>query len=293
MIRLLIADDEPLIQAGVKSMLEWSSHGIEICGICSNGSEALEMIGRFRPEIVISDIWMPEMDGLTLLKTCRNCYGDLPVFLMLTGHKDFGCARKAIHYGAAEYILKQELTAQSLEHAVRSALQRVKNLQQTRDMVSACLTLLRNGNEDRKDFTSAENPAGKKRHRNVIDRIQKYMQENCTGKLTLRETASAFGLSPNYLSALFTKSCGYSFTEYRNHIKIEEAKRMLDTGGMKIYEVAEYLGFDSAFYFSKVFKKTEGIYPREYLRGFSSDKSGRREYTGRPAPLARCPQEEL
>ena len=68
---------------------------------------------------------------------------------------------------------------------------------------------------------------------------------------------------------------------------------MLDTGGMKIYEVAEYLGFDSAFYFSKVFKKTEGISPREYLRGFSSDKSGRREYTGRPAPLARCPQEEL
>lgn len=260
MIRLLIVDDEPLVQAGVKSMLNWNSCDIEICGVCSNGAEALQIIERFHPEIVITDIWMPVMDGLRLLKTCRERYGELPVFLMLTGHEDFHCAREAIHYGVEEYILKTELTAQSLERIISHVLLKIKTLQQTQDIF-----------RQKKDFY--ENTAGKKMHQNVIIQVQRYMQDHCTQKLSLGETASAFGLSPNYLSTLFTKNCGCSFTEFRNHIKIEEAKKLLNGGTMKIYEIAEHLGFENAFYFSKVFKKAEGISPREYLHRKGTDKT--------------------
>ena len=131
MIRLLIVDDEPLVQVGMKSILDWSSYGIEICAAVSNGSEALLAIEKYRPEIVISDIRMPVMDGLQLLKTCRDRYGDLPVFIMLTSYEDFGYAREAIHYGVDEYMLKLELSPQNLDKVINSTLIKVKNLKQS------------------------------------------------------------------------------------------------------------------------------------------------------------------
>ena len=75
MIKLLIVDDEPLVQIGIKSMLNWADYGIEICGSAMNGAAALKMIEEYSPEIVITDIRMPIMNGLDLAKTCRETYG--------------------------------------------------------------------------------------------------------------------------------------------------------------------------------------------------------------------------
>jgi two-component system response regulator YesN len=98
-----------------------------------------------------------------------------------------------------------------------------------------------------------------------VDNVKKYIELNITQKLSLNEVATIYGISPNYLSALFKKynSCGYS--EYITEQKIAKAKRMLTEDNLKVYEVADALGFESAFYFSKVFKKVTGISPSEYL----------------------------
>lgn len=76
--------------------------------------------------------------------------------------------------------------------------------------------------------------------------------------------AAVFGISPNYLSQLFGKYNETGFSEYINSCKIKESKKLLEEGNLKVYEIAEMLGFESAFYFSKVFKKLEGIAPTEY-----------------------------
>jgi two-component system response regulator YesN len=106
----------------------------------------------------------------------------------------------------------------------------------------------------------------KKEHRHhIVDNVKKYIELNITQKLSLNEVAAIYGISPNYLSALFKKynSCGYS--EYITEQKIAKAKRMLTEDNLKVYEVADALGFESAFYFSKVFKKVTGMSPSEYL----------------------------
>ena len=72
MIKLLIADDEPLVQIGIKSMLNWADYNIEVCGTAPNGGIALEMIEEYSPQIVITDIRMPIMNGLELAKVCRE-----------------------------------------------------------------------------------------------------------------------------------------------------------------------------------------------------------------------------
>jgi len=75
MVKLLIADDEPLVCVGLRSMLKWEELGIEVIGTARNGRQAAEMIEKLSPEIVITDIKMPLMTGLELAEECAQKYG--------------------------------------------------------------------------------------------------------------------------------------------------------------------------------------------------------------------------
>lgn len=121
MNKLLIVDDEPLIQVGIKSMLPWKDYQIEICGTAANGKQALEVIEQTHPDLVIADIKMPIMDGLTLLKTCKETYGDLPLFIMLTSHEEFPLLKEAIKYDIIDYLVKLELTPEVLLTSIQKA----------------------------------------------------------------------------------------------------------------------------------------------------------------------------
>ena len=100
----------------------------------------------------------------------------------------------------------------------------------------------------------------------LITGVKEYIKQNLDKRLSQGEVAEHFNLSSNYLSQLFTKYAGESFVEYITAEKINAAKKMLIAGEGPIYEIAEKLKFESAFYFSKVFKKVEGISPREFQR---------------------------
>lgn len=80
MLRILLVDDEPLVLIGLQGMLEWEKLGYTVCGTARNGKLALEMIEREKPDIVVADVKMPLMDGLTLARTCRE-RGRCPLLL--------------------------------------------------------------------------------------------------------------------------------------------------------------------------------------------------------------------
>lgn len=100
----------------------------------------------------------------------------------------------------------------------------------------------------------------------LVKRIQAYIKGHVRERISLADVASVYGLSQNYLSTLFSKYSEMGFVEYNTNVKIEEAKRLLRSTDMKVYEVSDALGFESAFYFSKVFRKIVGLSPREYLQ---------------------------
>jgi len=103
------------------------------------------------------------------------------------------------------------------------------------------------------------------RRQQLVSNVQDYIRKNLEKRLSLPEVAAVFNFSPNYLSQLFTKYSGTGFVEYITGERINAAKKMLARGEGLVYEIAGKLGFENAFYFSKVFKKVEGISPREYL----------------------------
>ncbi|MDO4296709.1 MAG: response regulator [bacterium] len=128
MIKLLIVDDEPLVQIGIKSMLHWQDLGIEVCGTAMNGEVAFHMIEELSPDIVITDIKMPILNGLDLVKKSRDSFGSIPLFIVLTSYEEFSLIRQAISYQAIDYLVKLELDAAGLESAIRRALERLEEL---------------------------------------------------------------------------------------------------------------------------------------------------------------------
>ncbi len=131
MIKLLIVDDEPLVQVGIKSMLNWKDYGLEVCAAAFNGKQALELIKQHSPQIVITDIKMPTMDGLKLIKTCQEIYGKFPLFIILTSYEEFPFIKEAVKYGIIDYLIKLELTADILEQTIKKALNIVREYEHT------------------------------------------------------------------------------------------------------------------------------------------------------------------
>lgn len=133
MHKLLIVDDEPLVQIGVKSMLNWADYGIEVIGTASNGKQALDIIENNIPDIVITDIKMPIMDGLELTKYCIEKLEKPPAFIILTSYEEFELAKRAIKYNVVDYLIKLELDANILQESIEKALMKIKKNQEEKE----------------------------------------------------------------------------------------------------------------------------------------------------------------
>ncbi len=105
MYNVLIVDDEPIVKIALRSILSWEEYGFFICGTASDGMEALTLIDKYRPDLIITDLKMPNMDGLTLIRKLKeqNYSGEI---LVISNYEDFDYVRSALVMGATDYILK-------------------------------------------------------------------------------------------------------------------------------------------------------------------------------------------
>lgn len=97
-----------------------------------------------------------------------------------------------------------------------------------------------------------------------VEKIIKYLHENINRSVTLKELSELVSLSPSYLSRTFKDTTGYSIIEFFNKMKIDKAEALIIVGDKKIKEISESLGFKDEFYFSRLFKKIEGVSPKEF-----------------------------
>ncbi|MBO9608971.1 MAG: response regulator, partial [Paenibacillaceae bacterium] len=124
MFKLIIVEDENKTRSALLSCLPWESLGITEVGEASNGVQALEWIKRERPHLVITDIRMPEMDGLELVGRIREAYPHTGV-IILSAYSDIPYLKSAIKYNAVDYLFKP-VDPEELEQAISRALDRVR-----------------------------------------------------------------------------------------------------------------------------------------------------------------------
>ena len=105
MLKVIIADDERLICRLVQALGDWEALDMEVAGLAENGLEALELIERERPDILITDIRMPGCDGLELIRRAKELRPELEI-VIISGYAHFEYAQTAIRYGVGNYLLK-------------------------------------------------------------------------------------------------------------------------------------------------------------------------------------------
>jgi two-component system response regulator YesN len=114
MYKVLIIDDESIIRKGIKNIINWKQLDCEVCGDASDGIEGIELIKLHRPEIIITDIRMPGLDGISMIKQAKGIMPSSKI-IILTGYRDFDYVHEAIKCGAFDFLLKptkiEELTA--------------------------------------------------------------------------------------------------------------------------------------------------------------------------------------
>ena len=123
MYKVMLADDENLILKGLENIIEWEELGLEIVNKASNGQEAIEMFKENPVDIVVTDINMPQVTGLELLKELKSINSDVK-FIILSGYDDFSYAKKSIELGVENYILKP-IDEEELEKTLISTINKI------------------------------------------------------------------------------------------------------------------------------------------------------------------------
>ena len=106
MLKVLLVDDEPFIAQGLSVLIDWEKWGYEIAGMVYNGKEALDFLKTNEVDLILADVKMPVMDGITLLKKIREESVSEAFFVIVSGYGEFSYAQQAIKYKCTDYILK-------------------------------------------------------------------------------------------------------------------------------------------------------------------------------------------
>ena len=243
MYRVVLVDDERLIIRGLSSVVPWKELGCEVCGTACDGKTGLDLIRSLRPDMVITDIRMPNMDGLTMLAALRSEYPDIQT-TVLTAYRDFEYARQAITLGVCRYLLKPS-DLEELKETVRLMASRL-------DTMPA-----------RKDEPEEETVQAAGNH--LVRAALAYIREHCSEQhLSLGEVADHVYVSQWHLSKLLNRETGQSFFDLLGSMRIGRAKELLADASMRIQDVAEATGFSDVAHFSRSFKRFAGCTPGEY-----------------------------
>lgn len=251
-MKIIIAEDEQRAREGLSRLLSTISGDYELIGQAANGQVALDMILRLKPDVVFTDIKMPFLDGLSLIRAVRD--QQLPTdFVVISAYADFELARQSISLGVAEYVLKP-VTREDIERTLRRLQQGISGSRKY---------AVRQTQSLRQKYPEAHP---------LILRALDVVQNCYAGKINQRELAEGLGISPEYFSYLFSKNIGETFSSFLRTYRIQQAQELYRDGSCDRKDVPYAVGFSDAKYFNQVFRKVTGKSPTEYLYECAGDR---------------------
>jgi DNA-binding response OmpR family regulator len=229
---ILIVDDEPgVLEMHTRIVEAWSP----ACRVwqARNGREALEMIRRERPDLVLLDLMMPELDGFGVLEMMQRdeLSRDIPV-IILTGQ-----------------VLTQEDMVR-LNRGVTNVLKKgLFSIEETLAHLEAALA--------RNTHLGSET-------QRLVRKAMAYIHEHSSEPISLKEVARSVGISKEYLARCFHQETGVTLVTYLNRYRVGQAKARLEAGEQDLSKIALEVGFSSGSYFSRVFRQEVGMSPSAY-----------------------------
>ena len=261
MMRLIIAEDKELARHELETTVPWEDWGFVLVGAAEDGVRALELLRDRHADIVITDIRMPGMDGMALMRTAIASTVSPPLFIILSGHADFAYAREALRLGAFDYLVKPIDDAE-LEATMRRAAQEILSRSQTASLELAArddpaVGIVRDLLQDRQP-----GPGDAYVEAALTDIGERYMMD-----LSADSVAGRLKISGDHLTRLFKRSTGLTFNEYLTRFRMRRAMELLRDPSVRIGEVADLCGYRDARSFSTLFRQTVGLTPSEFRHG--------------------------
>ncbi|MCH1624064.1 response regulator transcription factor [Ferdinandcohnia quinoae] len=254
MYKLMITEDEPLVREGLKQYFNWRELGFRDIFEAENGRHGIDIALLEKPDLVITDIRMPVMDGLEMIGQLRK---DLPntLFIILTGYSEFKYAKKAIQFGGVQDYLLKPL---QYEESLLSITNSIKILQNRKHNSNTVLHF-------EKDSTKNTNEADTS-DMELFQQIETYIKDHIEQDLTLSNVADHFFYNPSYLSRLFKIKLNKNYMAFVSEIRIKFAQRCLEQPHYSVTDVSKMAGYKSYKHFVKVFKGISQMTPTEYRK---------------------------
>lgn len=249
MYKAIIIDDEAIIVEGLTRIIPWEKYRCEVVATANDVTSGAKLIRELKPDILFTDIRMPDGDGLTMLAGLGAEYPDMQV-TVLTGHRDFNYAQQAIRLGVTRFLLKPSKMDELVE-ALAAMTEKLdgRGIQPERDDGMESLS-----------GESACDPAGSF----VVRQAVAYIENHCTEKISLTDVADACYVSQWHLSKLLNKYTEQNFYDLLNSARVAKAKNLMLDPSLRIGDISEMVGYIDTPHFSRVFKKLEGVSANEY-----------------------------
>lgn len=249
MLKMLIVDDDWLISDSLKSLDEWHERNIDVVGTAENGKEAIFWMEKENLDIILTDIRMPEMDGIELTKHIYEKEHNIHVIIM-SGYEEFSYAQKAMRYNAKGYILKPIDTDELMD-----AIDRIKM------DINPAKKIEPESDHDPSTY-----------HERLVVGAQSYIMSNLMKPLTLKEIANRLHLTDHYFGQIFKSVTGETFLNYLTRVRMEKACELTKNPSLKIYEIGTLVGYKDPKSFTKTFQRLYNITPKEFRKQYFINK---------------------
>ena len=240
---MIVADDEKLIANNIARRIEETCPSFCVAARAGTGLEALAQAKELMPDVVFSDIKMPEMDGIELISRLRKENPSV-LCVIVSGYSDFEYMKAAIQNSAVDYLLKPVNPEE-----LKRLLQRLEAtlMARERQMIS------------RRESDAAA----------LAERVRLYLQENYDKPVDFASLADSLAVSAPYLSKLFHEQEGTSPSKYLTDLRMRKARKLLADTQLTVREIADRVGYPDPFHFSRNFKNAVGVSPAQFREGYA------------------------
>ena len=284
MYSMVILDDVKIVLQGIQKLCQKEDFGFVIKGAFVDSLKALDALPGLRPHLIITDVRMPQMDGLEFARRAKEILPESEI-VILSGYRDFSYAQTAMQIGVSDYLLKpiKKTDFGDMLHRMYERLEAKIGQAAYYQVLDGYVRGLV-GEEEVKHVVSSVQPAnvaqrpgvlakeGEQSPTKIVRDALYYIRRHYNENISLTDVAEHINVNKSYLCDVFKKEQKVTILQYMTNLRIEKAKELLLHTDMKMYEISVEVGYNDYTYFSQIFKRNTGETLSEFRKKAGSKK---------------------
>lgn len=242
---VMIAEDEEMILNSIRRNVESCDLGFKVIGLAQDGQQMLDFLKDRVPNVLMTDIQMPIINGLELAQRVETQYPDV-LKVIISGYDKFEYAKKAINVNVQDYLLKPVIQQDMMKILMKLRMRLDKLYKNMVEELNASCEYQYSVDE-------------------VVGFVEEYLKNNYKKNVNFELLAESFNYNSVYLSRAFSKKLGISPSKYLIHLRINKAKQLLiNNSELSVRAIGGIVGYPEQPYFCRIFKNTTNVTPLQF-----------------------------